>query len=258
MLDLKQIASFYPENLWPFQRNLMREYLQHKILACIFRSELGRYLSFMGGTAIRIAHGSPRFSEDLDFDNRGLDVKAFGDLVTTIRNMLELEGYPSEARNVCRGAYRCYLKTPTLLFETGLSPHKTEKLSIQLDMEPQGFEYSSENMIINKFDVFARIGLVPVDILLSQKITCIFTRKRAMGRDFFDTVFLLAKTRPNYEYLKQMLGIADPEMLRQKLQSRCQDLDFQALTRDVTSFLFRPDDANKVALFPEYIKSASL
>jgi predicted nucleotidyltransferase component of viral defense system len=212
----------------------------------------------MGGTAIRITHGSPRFSEDLDFDNRGLDFEGFCDLITKIGNMLTLEGYPPQVRNVSKGAYRSYLKIPALLFDAGLSAHKTEKLTIQLDMEPQGFEYTSENIIINKFDVFARIRLVPVDILLAQKITCIFTRKRAMGRDFFDTVFLLAKTKPNYAYLKQALGITDSEMLRQQLQSRCQAMDFQTLTRDVTPFLYQPDDADKVALFPEYIKSASL
>ena len=126
MLDIEQIASFYPERLRPFRRNLMREYLQYKILACIFRSVHGQHLSFMGGTAIRIAHGSPRFSEDLDFDNQGMDPEAFEDLSHAVGTMLELEGYAAEVRTVCRKAYRCYLKIPALLFDTGLSVHKTE------------------------------------------------------------------------------------------------------------------------------------
>lgn len=32
MLDIQQIESFYPEYLKPFKRNLLREYLQFKIL----------------------------------------------------------------------------------------------------------------------------------------------------------------------------------------------------------------------------------
>ena len=32
MLDIKQIEPFYPENLRPFKRNLLREYVQYKIL----------------------------------------------------------------------------------------------------------------------------------------------------------------------------------------------------------------------------------
>ena len=258
MLDLEQIASFYPENLRPFRLNLMREYLQYKILACIYRSEHGRNLSFMGGTAIRIAHGSPRFSEDLDFDNRGLDQEAFGDLSEEIGHKLTLEGYAPELKNVYKNAYRCYVKIPEILYETGISAHKTEKLSIQVDTEPQGFEYSFDQMIINKFDVFARINLVPIDILLAQKIVCIFNRKRAMGRDFFDTLFLLAKTKPNYEYLQDKLDISDREELRQRLLSRCSELDLGKLAQDVTPFLFRPDDSERILLFPDYIGSENL
>jgi len=72
MLDIKQIQSFYPEHLWPFKKNLLREYLQYKILEAIFESPLADKLAFMGGTCIHIVHGSSRFSEDLDFDNSGI------------------------------------------------------------------------------------------------------------------------------------------------------------------------------------------
>ena len=72
MLDFRQIESFYPEHLRPFKKNLLREYLQYKILEAIFESPLADKLTFMGGTCIHIVHGSPRFSEDLDFDNPGI------------------------------------------------------------------------------------------------------------------------------------------------------------------------------------------
>jgi len=67
MLDLKQIESFYPEYLRAFKRNLLREYLQYKILEVIFDSRFGEKLSFMDGTAIHIIHQNTRFSEDLGF-----------------------------------------------------------------------------------------------------------------------------------------------------------------------------------------------
>jgi predicted nucleotidyltransferase component of viral defense system len=77
MLSIEQIESFYPENLRIYKRNLLREYLQYVILEIIYRSDYGRYLIFMGGTAIHIIHGSQRFSEDLDFDNKGLKKEDF-------------------------------------------------------------------------------------------------------------------------------------------------------------------------------------
>jgi predicted nucleotidyltransferase component of viral defense system len=61
MLDLKQIEVFYPEFLRSFKRNLLREYLQYKILEKIFDSEFGEALSLMGGTAIHMIYGNKRF-----------------------------------------------------------------------------------------------------------------------------------------------------------------------------------------------------
>jgi len=71
MLDLRQIESFYPGTLRIFGRNLLREYLQYKILEIVYDSKFGKKLAFMGGTAIHMIHFNTRFSEDLDFDNLG-------------------------------------------------------------------------------------------------------------------------------------------------------------------------------------------
>lgn len=53
-------------------RTLMRpvvekELLHYDILFCLDQERLLDQLTFQGGTALRLCHGSPRFSEDLDF-----------------------------------------------------------------------------------------------------------------------------------------------------------------------------------------------
>jgi len=254
MLDIKQIESFYPENLRAFKKNLLREYLQYKILEIIFDSEFSDRLYFMGGTAIRIIHSNNRFSEDLDFDNLGLDEKEFEQLVKLIQRKLKLEGYSVETKNVFKGAYKCYIRIPDVLFENGLSGHKEEKLLIQVDAEPQKFDYNPDKVIINKFDVFLQINVVPQNILLSQKIYAIFRRKRTMGRDFYDAVFLFGKTKPNLDYLKLKLKIKDKIDLKNKLLSRCEEFDFKQLASDVEAFLFTPGDSKRVLFFYDYIK----
>lgn len=255
MLDINQIESFYPENLRIFKRNLLREYLQYKVLEIIFDSKFGEKLYFMGGTAIHIIHQNNRFSEDLDFDNLGLNEKDFGQLTELIQRRLKLEGYTSEIKNVFKSAYRCYIRISNILFESELSKHKEEKLLIQLDTEPQEFVYQSDKVIINKFDVFLRINVVPVDILLAQKIYAIFKRNRAIGRDFYDTVFLSGKTKPNLDYLRFKLKIKDMTNLRNKLLYRCRNFNFKHFAKDVEPFLFNPNDSKKVLYFCDYIKS---
>ena len=253
MLSIKEIESYYPENLRAFKRSLMREYIQYKILEIIFGSNQAEKLSFLGGTAIRMLHGNKRFSEDLDFDNFGLKEKEFENLATEIRKKLKMEGYNTEIKNVFKNAYHCYVRIPGLLFDSGISGHKEEKILIQIDTEPQLFDYLPDNLIVNKFDVFSRTRVTPPDILLSQKIVAIFNRKRKMGRDFYDTLFLFGKVSPNFDFLRLKIGMQDIAELKKNLLSLCKELDFAALARDVEPFLFSAIDAKKVLAFPDYI-----
>ncbi|MBU1853628.1 MAG: nucleotidyl transferase AbiEii/AbiGii toxin family protein [Candidatus Omnitrophica bacterium] len=255
MLDVKQIESFYPKYLRQFKRSILREYLQYKILESIFDSKFGNSLVFMGGTATHIIHGNTRFSEDLDFDNLKLERKGFIELSGLIKKRLEREGYIVDIKNVFKNAYTAYLKLPGLLYENNLSRHKEERLLIKIDTEPQNFKYNPEKTIINKFDVFIRIKTVPADLLLSQKICAIFKRKRPMGRDFYDVVFLSGKTKPDLNYLKEKLKIKDNVDLKNRLLEKCKELNFKQLSQDIEQFLFVAADSKKVFLFREYINA---
>lgn len=254
MLELKDIESFYPEYLRPFKRNILREYLQYKMLEAIYSSEFAGRVVFMGGTAIHIAHGLPRFSEDLDFDNRALDKKDFEALSAVVERKLKLEGYNTEISNSFDAAYRSCVNFTGLLYDNKLSPHKGEKLLIQLDAEPQGFDYRPSRIILNKFDVFTQADVVPEDILLSQKLYAILRRRRPMGRDFYDAIFLFGKTVPNFGYLKMKAGIEDKSVLKEEILKRCQKVDFQSLADDVEKFLFNSEDAKKILLFTDIMK----
>lgn len=133
MLDLQQIIKEYPELLQGYERAIVREYLQCKIVQAIFESTQASKLSFLGGTALRIVHGNSRFSEDIDLDNFGLSWEAFGELVQKVKLVLELEGFLVETSMVAKDAFYCDLGFPKLLYEQGLSPHQQEKILIQLD-----------------------------------------------------------------------------------------------------------------------------
>ncbi|MBC8434556.1 MAG: nucleotidyl transferase AbiEii/AbiGii toxin family protein [Desulfobacterales bacterium] len=258
MLSIKEIESYYPENLRAFKRSLMREYLQYKILEIIFSSNIGEKLSFLGGTVIRILHGNNRFSEDLDFDNFELTQNEFECLAAEIGRKLKLEGYHVEIKNVFKDAFHCYVRIPGLLFDSGLSGHREEKILIQVDTEPQGFDYLPESVILNKFDVFCRIKVTPPDILLAQKIVAIFERKRKMGRDFYDSILLFGKVGPNFDFLRLKIGIKDMAGLKNKLILLCKELNFKTLARDVEPFLFSAIEAKKVLAFPDYINQLSV
>ncbi len=255
MLNLQEIEKYYPENIRSFKRNILREYLQYKILQIIFNSRYANKLSFLGGTALRIVHDNARFSEDLDFDSLSLDEKEFAEISTIVKKQLELEGYEVEIRNVYKGAFRCYVKIPKLLFDSGLSGHEGEKILIQLDAASHRFHYEPEKVIINKFDVFTEINVTPLAIILSQKIFAIFNRKALKGRDFYDVAYLLSRTKPNYDYLELKLKIKNGRELKERLLALSEGIDFGSLAKDVEPFLCNPADIQRINLFKKYIES---
>ena len=254
MISINQIEQFYQESLRGFKRNILREYLQYKILEIIFNFRLAPKLSFIGGTALRIVHGNTRFSEDLDFDNFNLSESDFILLTKEIQKGIKMEGYSVEVRNVLKNAFRCYIKLPQVLFDNALSNLKGEKILIQVDTEPHGFAYMPDKVFLNKFDVFTQISVTPPDILLAQKIYALLNRSRAKGRDFYDVIFLLQKTKPNYDYLKQKAGLAGSQAIKEKLVNHLESLNLKELAKDVEPFLFQPSDSKKVLLFLDYIK----
>lgn len=258
MLDFQQIKDQYPENLHRFERAILREYLQYKILQAIFDSKNASKLAFLGGTALRIVHGNNRFSEDIDLDNFGLKWPEFEEVIQKVKRFLELEGFTVEVRNVAKGAYRCYLKIPTLLYEQGLSPLPEEKILIQVDTTAQGYSYKPETFLLNKFDVFTDIRVTPLEILLSQKIFTSVNREKTKGRDFYDITYLSSRTKPNLGYIQQKMGLKTAEGLREEISSRIAEFDFKDLADDVAPFLMNKDEIKRVERFPEFWNQAIL
>ncbi|PKP51267.1 MAG: hypothetical protein CVT95_01225, partial [Bacteroidetes bacterium HGW-Bacteroidetes-12] len=140
-----------------------------------------------------------------------------------------------------------------------LTGHVEEKILIQLDTEPQNFEFEPETVILNKFDVFTSVFTTPTDILLAQKCYAVINRKRNKGRDFYDIVFLLGKNAlPNYDYLNVKLGINNSLKLKEAILEVCSKINMQEMANDVAPFLFYPKDTKKVLLFEDYFKQVDL
>ena len=258
MLDFEQIRQQYPPNLQRFERAILREYLQYKVLQAIFESVHASNLAFLGGTALRIAYGNNRFSEDIDLDNFGLTWSEFEGVVQKVKRFMILEGFEVEIRNVAKGAYRCYLRFPKILFEQGLSPFRDEKILVQVDTTAQDYPYEPEIMLLNKFDVFSEIRVTPLNLLLSQKIYTAVNRKKPMGRDFYDITYLAGRTKPEMGYLTQKLGVGETEGIREAVFSRISTYDFKALSEDVAPFLMRQEDIKRIEKFREFWTQVAL
>lgn len=256
MLKLEEILSFYPQRLQRFWQFIFKEYLQYLILKIIFETKYAHKLSFLWWTNLRLIHNNTRFSEDLDFDNFGLTDTEFVELSLIIQRELEKIWFEVEIKNVFKWAFRCNIRIPKILKELGFSELSEEKILIQVDTAAHDFTYTPDKKILNKFWLVFPINSTPLDIIAAQKVYAIFNRKRAKGRDFFDLVFLLSKTKPNVDYLSLKLGFTNLEQTKQELLRFCETLDFTLLTQDVEIFLFEASGRNYVMYFPDIIRES--
>src|SRR3990167_6448225 len=86
----KQLADNLQKTLGISQEQIVREEYEIIVLKTLFESEIGKSFVFKGGTALRLAYGSPRFSEDLDFSVvKVFNKKAMDILFGSIANRYE-------------------------------------------------------------------------------------------------------------------------------------------------------------------------
>lgn len=258
-MNLEQIATQFPPHLSPQKQAMLREYLQCVIVEILFESPFATKFSFLGDTCLRLVHGNTRFSEDLDFDNFGLTDSDFDAVAAHVQKGLEKQGYRVEVSNVHRGAYRCKIRFPGLLFDQGLSGHREEKILIQLDSESQGYAFQPQTFVLARFGLFTRLIVTPPELLLAQKLHILSNRPRAKGRDYFDVVFLFSQNHlPDYGYLEAKMSVGTPERLRTAIFKLLDQVDLNALAADVRPFLFNPDDDRRVRYFREFWEQVKL
>jgi len=153
---------------------------------------------------------------------------------------------------VFKWAWHCNIKLPKILFDTWLSNYKEEKILIQIDTVKQEFDYKSVDKFIDKFWIFNSIKATPDDILLSKKIHALIARKRLKWRDFYDILFLLDFTKPNYKYLENKIWIKNTKELKEKINDFCKNLDFKEISKDVEPFLINKNEVLKIQNFLEF------
>ena len=78
MISVDMIKNFFPTPLAnnpQYLKLMLKEYVQCQMLEYLSYSNYISKLSFIGGTSLRLIKHIDRFSEDLDFDCKGISKK---------------------------------------------------------------------------------------------------------------------------------------------------------------------------------------
>jgi len=236
-------------------RCLCKEYLQARVLQCLQDRGAFSTWTFQGGTALRFLYSIPRFSEDLDFAlvTPGIEDQ-FREYAQSIEKTFEAEGYNVDVRvKDQRIVKSAFVRFEGLLFELGLSPHRSEVLAIKVEVDSNPPVGASSVSTIVRRHVTLNLRHYDKASLLAGKLHAILTRPYTKGRDVYDLIWYLADRNwpePNFELLSNALfqtGWDAPEISRENwqqiLRQQAETWKWQQVMSDVMPFLERPEDA---------------
>ncbi len=195
------LATKYQTNA----ENVRREYLEHLILSHLYQQKGAEQLFFKGGTALRIIHRGPRFSEDLDFDTNLHQISTWESVIenTLLSLSHEIELDIAESKSTTGGYLGVFIS------------HQYDK-PIQIKFEisfrlknTQGVIRAIQNDYLPPYSLYS----VPDPQLVKGKLSALFSR--AKPRDFFDLYVLLRMNllspsdKQRLVKAKQLLNISD-------------------------------------------------
>jgi hypothetical protein len=150
-------------------------------------------------------------------------------------------------------AFRRNIYFPELLFEMGLSGYKEERFLIKIETQNQGINYARNIINIKRLGFFFPFPVPPDNTLCAMKILALLSR--AKGRDFYDAMFLLQQTEPDYQYLTVKCKIKNNAELKVALLDKTEKTNLKLRSQDFEHLLFHKEKSQKILLFKDFVES---
>ncbi len=232
-----------------------REILQEVALYALWRAEFFDVAAFQGGTSLRILHGLPRFSEDLDFilktPDPNFEWQPYLDKLLLGMQEFGLDSEVIDKSHMDQNVRKALLKDDSvskqlnLAFERNHSKRKL-RIKLEIDINPpgdSGFDFKYLDFPLD-FEICHQD--LPSNFAL--KIHALLCRRYLKGRDWYDfNWYIKQNVCPNYAHLQAAINQhgpwqhqsqpADHTWTRNALVNKINKIDWDEATADVMRFL---------------------
>lgn len=237
------------------EEHAVKEVLQDIALYGLWRAGFFDIAAFQGGTSLRILHGMPRFSEDLDFILKKFD-HGFS-WPTYLQGMIAcFEEFGLNAEVLDKGKMeqrikKALIKDNSICHQLNLSfyrenSERKQKIKLEIDVDPpknSGFAYSYLDFPLD-FEVCHQ----DLGSNFALKIHALLCRPFLKGRDWYDFNWYVKQgVQPNLPHLQSALLqwgpwqgqdiTIDLKWLKQALADKITSVDWQLAAVDVEHFL---------------------
>ena len=235
--------------------NALKEIIQEIALMALSRQGFFRQAEFHGGTALRILHGLPRFSEDLDFallvPNRAFRLEEFLKGIAT-----EFECYGCEIEiqdrfRLGKTVQLAFLKDDSmgkmLFFEYGeKKPKQKIKVKLEVDTNPPLGAHTEVRYL--DFPLPFSVQAKDLKSSFAGKLHALLCRSYVKGRDWYDFIWYVSRrVEVNYEFLSNAIYqigpwagegvLVDKEWILDRLTEKMKSVDWLEASREVMHFL---------------------
>ncbi|MDD5616992.1 MAG: nucleotidyl transferase AbiEii/AbiGii toxin family protein [Candidatus Methanoperedens sp.] len=210
-----------------------RDYIQAAYLSLLYSKTMS--FVFKGGTCLRMAYGSPRYSEDLDFNSTLDENEAYSALETAAKE-LEYFGIRAEVRNkrMSRSGFGFTLSYRGPLYEG----RDITKGLVRIDVSLRGESVSEDRITVRtEYDDVKTfiISAASLDHIFAEKVRALLVRGKA--RDLFDLWFLMERgIKPDLELINSKLSLYNKTYSQEEMNKRIAELE-KSWTKDLKPLL---------------------
>ncbi len=238
------------------EEQAIKEIMQEIALHGLWRAGFFEVAAFQGGTSLRILHGLPRFSEDLDFMLQTSDPEFdWSAYLSKLLECFEEYGLRSEVLpkgNMDRAVRTAVLKNDSFVNQLNLQfykGHADRKITIKLEVDANppagsGFDYTYLD-----FPTDFEVCHQDLPSSFALKIHALLCRPYLKGRDWYDFNWYIRQgASPNLPHLQHALiqyGLWEGQdelvvhegWVREELQKKIDSIEWKEATADVAPFL---------------------
>ncbi len=237
------------------EEQAIKEILQEVALYALWRAEFFEKAAFQGGTALRILHGLPRFSEDLDFillvPDPAFHWSSYFDSLTQTMAEFGVHCELSDRSNMNKAVRQAMIKNDSIGRQLDLSffdSNKQRKLLVKLEIDTSPPAGTGTSWHYLDFPLDFEICAQDLPSNYALKLHALLCRPYLKGRDWFDlTWYCKQKIKPNLPHLAnalQQLGpwagenlAIDASWLVSALTEKIKSIDWPKAAQDVAPFL---------------------
>lgn len=244
----------YSASTMEAEENALKEILQEIILNALSEANFFQEAVFHGGSCLRIVYNLPRFSEDLDFILKQVNLNfRWAPYQQAIIDVCQQYGISPEIKDKSKAGavvQKMFIKDNSIgkILELSFKYYPQKKLSIKLEIDINPPLGSNTEMKFLDFPLDFPIEIQDLPSNFANKSHALLCRNYDKGRDWYDFLwYVKQEIVPNFQLLSNAINQqgswagqqiqVTPQWYIEQLAAKIKTINWEAAKKEISPFL---------------------